>query len=105
MGEWFTEARIYIAYACVKLLKTPLEDKDLPINIGVGVDISIKELAEKIAQIVGYSGTIEWDTSKPDGAPRKLLDNGRIKSIGWKPQTDFDMGLKLTYQWFLDNIA
>ncbi len=94
-----------IASACIMLLEASLDDEDLPINIGVGADISIKELAEKIRDIVGYSGTIGWDMSKPDGAPRKLLDNGRIKSIGWKAQTDFDMGLKLTYQWFLDNIA
>jgi GDP-L-fucose synthase len=94
-----------IAYACVKLLKTPLEDKNLPINIGVGVDISIKELAEKIAQIVGYLGTMEWDTSKPDGAPRKLLDNTRIKLTGWEDKINFSTGLKLTYQWYLDNIV
>jgi GDP-L-fucose synthase len=94
-----------IAYACVKLLKTPLEDKDLPINIGVGVDISIKELAEKIAQIVGYTGEVAWDTSKPDGSPQKLLDSSRIKSMNWKSETDFDMGLKSTYQWYVDNIV
>jgi len=94
-----------IASACFMLLDIPLEDKDLPINIGVGFDISIKELAKKISRIVGYSGTIEWDTSKPDGAPRKLLDSSRIKSMGWKVETDFDAELKLTYQWYLDNIA
>ena len=93
-----------IARACLMLLDIPLEDKDLPINIGVGVDISIKELAKKISRIVGYSGTVEWDTSKPDGAPRKLLDSSRIKSMGWKVETDFDAELKLTYQWYLDNI-
>ena len=91
--------------ACLMLVEASLDDEDLPINIGVGSDISIKELAEKIRHIVGYSGTIEWDTSKPDGAPRKLLDNSRIKSIGWKSQTDFDTGLESTCQWYLDNIA
>jgi GDP-L-fucose synthase len=94
-----------IASACIMLLEASLDDEDLPINIGVGADISIKELAEKIRDIVGYSGTIGWDMSKPDGAPRKLLDNGRIKSIGWKAQTDFDTGLESTYQWYLDNIT
>jgi len=94
-----------IVSACLMLIEATLDDKDLPINIGVGADISIKELAEKIRHIVGYSGTIEWDTSKPDGAPRKLLDNSRIKSIGWKSQTDFDTGLESTCQWYLDNIA
>ncbi|MBT4668130.1 MAG: GDP-L-fucose synthase [Candidatus Ruthia sp.] len=94
-----------IVSACLMLVEASLDDEDLPINIGVGSDISIKELAEKIRHIVGYSGTIEWDTSKPDGAPRKLLDNSRIKSIGWKSQTDFDTGLESTCQWYLDNIA
>jgi GDP-L-fucose synthase len=75
------------------------------INIGVGSDISIKELAQKIASMVGYSGTIDWDESKPDGAPKKLLDNSKIKSIGWNAQVNFDKGLKLTYQWYLDNIV
>ena len=93
-----------IACACIKLLETSLVDKDLPINIGVGVDISIKELAEKIAKIVGYSGAIYWDISKPDGAPRKLLDNTRIKLTGWKNETSFSSGIRLTYQWYLDNI-
>jgi len=87
------------------LFDVSLNDEDLPINIGAGVDISIKELAEKIRHIVGYTGSIEWDKSKPDGAPRKLLDSGRIKSLGWKEQTDFDTGLKLTYQWYLDNFT
>ena len=94
-----------IVSACLMLVEASLDDEDLPINIGVGSDISIKELAEKIRHIVGYSGTIEWDTSKPDGAPTKLLDNSRIKSIGWKSQTDFDTGLESTCQWYLDNIA
>ena len=94
-----------IVSACLMLVEASLDDEDLPINIGVGSEISIKELAEKIKHIVGYSGTIEWDTSKPDGAPRKLLDNSRIKSIGWKSQTDFDTGLESTCQWYLDNIA
>jgi GDP-L-fucose synthase len=94
-----------IISACFMLLGKSLSDKDLPINIGVGLDISIKELADKISHMVGYTGEIAWDTSKPDGAPQKLLDNSRIKSMGWKPETDFDMGLKLTYQWYLDSIS
>ena len=94
-----------IVHACIKLLETSLSNKDLPVNIGVGVDISIKELAEKIAKIVGYSGIIGWDSSKPDGAPRKLLDNTKIKKTGWKAKTSFSSGIKLTYQWYLDNIA
>ena len=94
-----------IACACIKLLETALVDKDLPINIGVGADISIKELAEKIARMVDYSGNIYWDTSKPDGTPRKLLDNSRIKSINWIPKVDFDLGLELTIKWYIKNVS
>ena len=76
----------------------------LPINIGVGVDISIKNLAEKIAKIVGYSGKILWDKSKPDGVARKLLDDSKIKSLGWKHEVDLDQGISITYKWYLDKI-
>jgi len=92
-----------IVKACIKLLSADLNDSDLPINIGVGSDISIKELAEKIAKIVGYSGVIDWDVSKPDGTPRKLLDSARVRSIGWNPEIDLNAGLKLTYQWYVNN--
>jgi len=92
-----------IACACVKLLKTLLSDKDLPINIGTGVEVSIKELSEKIRHMVGYSGIIKWDVSRPDGAPRKLLDNTRIKSMGWNKYDTLDTGLEATYQWYKEN--
>ncbi len=69
-------------------------------NIGVGVDISIKELSEKISDVVGFKGTIKWDTSKPDGAARKLLDSSKFNALGWKPSIKFDDGLKTTYEWF-----
>jgi GDP-L-fucose synthase len=94
-----------IVGACLMLIEASLNDKDLPINIGVGVDISIKELADKISHIVGYTGEVAWDTSKPDGSPQKLLDSSRIKSMNWKSETDFDTGLKSTYQWYVDNIV
>jgi GDP-L-fucose synthase len=93
-----------IVCACIKLLETSLNEKDLPINIGVGFDISIKDLAKKISKIVEFSGKINWDRSKPDGAPRKLLDNSKIKSIGWSDKVSLNNGLKLTYQWYLDNV-
>jgi len=93
-----------IAKACIRLLNSKLVDTDLPINIGVGHDISIKELAIKIAKLIGYTGEIIWDSSKPDGAPRKLLDNSRITSLGWQPDVEFSQGLKATYQWYLDNL-
>ncbi len=94
-----------IVGACILLLTSRLSNDLLPINIGVGSDISIKSLAEKISRMVGYSGKIKWDKSKPDGTPRKLLDNNRIESIGWKATTDFDEGLECTYQWYLKNIS
>jgi GDP-L-fucose synthase len=94
-----------IVLACIKILKIELSMELLPINIGVGEDISIKMLAEKIKRMINYSGEIEWDSSKPDGAPRKLLDNSKIQSIGWKSKIDIDEGLQLTYKWFLENKA
>lgn len=69
-------------------------------NLGTGVDYSIKELAEKIANVTDFKGEIKWDTSKPDGTPRKLLDSSKLLALGWKPSTDFDAGLIATYQWF-----
>lgn len=74
-----------------------------PINVGTGVDISIRELADKVAKLVGYEGKIEWDHSRPDGTPRKLLDVKKLKSLGWESQVDLDEGLYLTYKWFLES--
>lgn len=90
-----------IADACLLLLNSKLSTDDLPINIGVGSDISIKELAEKIKQLVGFSGEIAWDKSKPNGALRKLLDNTKIREFGWDKNRSLDLGLKETYQWYL----
>jgi len=92
-----------IADASIWLLTQKAEDLDLPINLGVGSDYSIKELAEQVAEVVGYCGAINWDTSKPDGAPRKLLDSSRIKSLGWQAQVQFKEGLKDTYEWYLEH--
>ncbi len=78
-------------------------DQSEIINIGTGQDLTIKELAEKIKSIVGFSGTIKWDTAKPDGTPQKLLDVSKLKALGWKAKTDLDKGLKLTYDWFKEN--
>jgi len=72
-------------------------------NIGTGTDYSIRELAEIIANIIGYKGTITWDTTKPDGTMRKLLDSTRFFELGWKPNIALKDGLKLTYQWYKDN--
>ena len=83
-----------------------LIDKDLDtdlINIGSGNEISIKELAIKIKEIMGFKGKIEFDNSKPDGNPRKLLDSSLINSLGWKSKVDLEDGLTKTYNWFKDN--
>lgn len=92
-----------IADACLALLAGDTSALELPLNLGAGKDYSIRELAEAIARVIGYSGVIEWDTSKPDGAPRKLLDSSRLRAFGWKPAVNFEEGLKDTYQWYLDN--
>lgn len=76
-------------------------DKSDIINIGTGKDLSIKELAEIISKVVGYSGLILWDKNKPDGTPRKLLDVSKINNLGWKYSTSLEEGLKLTYEWFV----
>jgi GDP-L-fucose synthase len=74
------------------------------INVGSGVDCSIAELASTIAEVVGFDGTIEYDSSKPDGSPRKLMDIGKLKSLGWAPKMDLKTGLADAYQWYVDNI-
>ena len=94
-----------IADACLLLLSRDLSALELPVNVGVGNDHSIRELAEIIAGLVGYRGRIEWDAGKPDGAPRKLLDSSRILRFGWKPQVDFATGLRGTYEWYMNHAA
>ncbi len=78
-------------------------EMQLPINIGTATDISIRELAELIANLVGYTGQLEWDISKPDGAPRKLLDSKHVGSFGWKPKISLVEGISSTYEWFINN--
>jgi GDP-L-fucose synthase len=73
------------------------------INVGTGVDCTIKELTETVAKVVGFEGEIVWDTSKPDGTPRKLLDVSRLKSLGWQAHIELEDGLKQAYEWFVDN--
>ena len=75
-------------------------DAPEPINIGVGTDISIAELAELVAEVVGYTGAIGTDPSKPDGTPRKLLDVTRLHSLGWRHRISLEQGLEQTYAWF-----
>lgn len=93
-----------IADACVHLMSQDELAVELPLNIGVGQDVSIKELAEMIARVVGYRGELEWDRTKPDGAPRKLLDSTRIQSLGWKPHIGLAEGLAETYRWYVRQV-
>ena len=73
-------------------------------NIGTGIDLTIKELAETVQQIVGHKGEIIWDSSKPDGTPKKQLNIDKIKKEGWQPKIELSVGIERTYQWFLENI-
>jgi GDP-L-fucose synthase len=87
--------------ACLFLIEN--YNQDFAINIGVGEDISIKDLAELIKNVVGFEDEVEWDDSKPDGTPRKRLDVSRATALGWKPTIPLESGIRSTYEWFLNN--
>jgi GDP-L-fucose synthase len=72
-------------------------------NVGSGEELSIRELSSKIATTVGYDGRIEWDATRPDGTPRKLLDSSRIRATGWRARIDLDSGLRAVYEWYVKN--
>ena len=91
-----------MAEAVVFALENQLSDHLY--NVGSGKDITIKELAETIQKVVGHKGKILWDTSKPDGTPRKLMDVSKMKNIGWTHSTELEEGIEKTYSWFLNNI-
>ena len=92
-----------LASACVLIL----EKYDSPeiINLGCGEDISIRELAELICDVVGFEGDLAWDTTKPDGTPRRLLDVTKLRALGWKPAIPLRDGIARTYEWFRANFA
>jgi GDP-L-fucose synthase len=71
------------------------------INIGTGKDVTIREMAEIMKGVVGFAGELTFDTTKPDGAPRKLIDVTRLKNMGWRYEIDLEEGLKKTYEWYL----
>ncbi len=75
------------------------------INVGTGEDVTIKELAETIVDVVGYKNDYEWDTSKPNGTPRKVLNVDKIKSLGWEPKISLREGIESTYEWFKENVV
>jgi GDP-L-fucose synthase len=90
-----------LASACLLLLEK--YDSQEIINVGCGEDISIRELSELICDVVGFDGELAWDTSKPDGTPRKLLDVTRLRALGWKPAIPLRDGIARTYEWFRAN--
>ena len=90
-----------LASACLFLMEH--YDSSEIINIGWGQDCRIHELAEMIAESVGYTGKLKWDDSRPDGTPRKVLDNRKLTALGWEPKISLQEGLRLTYQWYLKN--
>jgi GDP-L-fucose synthase len=91
------------AKACVFLMKSYSDDSH--INVGYGADLTIRELAETVAAVVGFKGTLAFDTSKPDGTPQKLLDTGRLQALGWTAATDLKTGIAQTYDWYRANVA
>jgi len=91
-----------LADACIFLMGS--WDEREAINIGVGRDWSIRELAEIIREVVGYQGKLTFDSTRPDGMPAKLLDSSRLRELGWQPSTTIKDGLRATYAWYLKNL-
>ena len=89
-----------LAAACELLLRR--YDGDEPVNVGCGEDLTIRELAGIVAGVTGFGGTIGFDTTKPDGTPRKLLDVSRLTALGWRPQIPLEEGIAATYAWWRD---
>src|SRR5208283_4403191 len=92
-----------LADACVFVMKNYSDE--LFLNVGTGRDMTILELAECIAKIVGWKGTFTFDKSKPDGMPRKVMDVSRLRALGWSAPTDFETGMKEAYRWYVANVA
>jgi len=99
-----------MAAACIHVMNVPVETYEQHtevmlshVNVGTGVDCTIRELAETIARVTGFKGSLEFDSSKPDGMPRKLLDVSRLRDLGWEAQISLEEGLNSAYSWYLDN--
>jgi len=92
-----------LADACVFLMQRYHDEQ--PINVGCGTDITIRELAETLARAIGFEERFEFDASKPDGTPRKVLDVSRLTSLGWKPRVPLETGVTVTYDWYRRNVA
>ncbi|HHQ49716.1 MAG TPA: NAD-dependent epimerase/dehydratase family protein, partial [Acidobacteria bacterium] len=92
-----------LADACLFIMRH--WDEEIHINVGTGEDLTIRELAETVRDIVHPGAEIVWDRTKPDGMPRKLLDVGRLHALGWRHSIPLEEGIRSTYRWFLDNVA
>ena len=92
-----------VARACVFLLENYSEEQF--INVGSAREVTIRELTETVKRIVGFEGDIVWDTSKPDGTPRKLMDSSRLFALGWRPQVDLETGIRLAYEDFVERFG
>lgn len=92
-----------LADACVFVIKNYSEE--VALNVGTGYDMTILDLAERIARVVGWNGSFTFDRSKPDGMPRKVMDVSRLTNLGWTARTDFDTGIREAYQWYVHSIA
>lgn len=90
-----------MAAACLHLLEN--YDGPSQVNVGTGTDVTIRELASLVASAVGYMGEIAWDTTKPDGTPRKLLDVSKLTDAGWSASIGLEEGIRRTVEWFRDN--
>jgi GDP-L-fucose synthase len=89
-----------LAEACFVCMKDYNESEH--INVGTGEDVTIKELAQTVASVIGYNRDINWDTTKPNGTPRKVLNVDKIKALGWEPKITLEEGIKSTYEWYKD---
>lgn len=92
-----------LADACVFLMKSYSDEQH--VNVGYGSDVTIREVAEIVAEVVGFKGTLAYDSSKPDGMPKKLLDSAKLNAMGWQPATDLRQGIAKAYDWYCRNAA
>jgi GDP-L-fucose synthase len=97
----FLHADDFAAAVCMLMERY---SEEAPINIGCGDDVSIKELAQTVSEVAGFKGKLEFDASKPDGTPRKLLDVSRIRALGWTPQVTLRTGITSTYEWYRSHL-
>ncbi|MBT8366844.1 MAG: NAD-dependent epimerase/dehydratase family protein, partial [Deltaproteobacteria bacterium] len=92
-----------LADACVFLMN--LYNESEIINVGWGKDLTIRELADMISEIIGYKGAVKWDANKPDGTPQKLMDVSRLNNLGWRAKIELKDGIQAVYQWYVENIV